>query len=107
MAVSELLPVTGRLSVDLPWLTVAKYFDKVDSTQNRICQFLPKTGEGTVLIIAETQSKGTGRLGRPWISPAGGVWFTLALPLKNMELARVAPFSILSALQVVSALKEV
>jgi BirA family biotin operon repressor/biotin-[acetyl-CoA-carboxylase] ligase len=107
MGVSELLQVTGRLTTALPWLTVAKYFDKVDSTQNRILQWLPKAGDGAVLVIAETQTKGIGRLGRPWISPPGGIWFTLALPLKSLTLAQVAPFSIVAALQLAQALKEV
>ncbi len=107
MGISELLQVTGRLQADLPWLTVAKFFDKVDSTQNRILQFLPKTGEGAVLILAETQSKGVGRQGRPWYSPAGGLWFSLALPLKSMELAQVAPFSMVAALQIAESLKAV
>ncbi len=104
---SELLQVAGRLSTELPWLTVSKYFIKVDSTQNRVLQFLPKEGEGAALIIAESQSKGLGRQGRPWVSPPGGVWFTLALPLKTMTLAQVAPFSIVAALRVADSLKEV
>ncbi len=107
MGVSELYQVIGRLQADLPWLTVAKFFDKVDSTQNRVLQFLPKEGEGTVLILAETQSKGVGRQGRTWHSPTGGLWFSLALPLKSMPLNQVAPFSMVAALQIATALKEV
>jgi BirA family biotin operon repressor/biotin-[acetyl-CoA-carboxylase] ligase len=34
--------------------------------------------EGTV-IVAETQTLGRGRFGRRWISPAGGVWFSIIL----------------------------
>jgi hypothetical protein len=77
MVASELLQMTGRLSTEFPWLTVAKYFERVDSTQSRVLQFLPKTPEGAVFIIAESQTKGVGRNGRPWVSPVGGVWFTL------------------------------
>lgn len=107
MGVSELYQVTGRLQTDLPWLTVAKFFEKVDSTQNRILQFLPKDGAGAVLILAETQSKGVGRQGRPWLSPAGGLWFSLALPMKTLTLAQAASFSIVAALQLAQSLKEV
>jgi BirA family biotin operon repressor/biotin-[acetyl-CoA-carboxylase] ligase len=107
MVVSELYQVSLRLVNDLPWLKVVKYFDKVDSTQNRILQFLPKTGEDPVIVVAETQTKGVGREGRPWLSPVGGIWFTLALPLKNLTVAQVAPFSMVAALQVAEALKEV
>jgi len=34
--------------------------------------------EGT-LVIAESQKKGRGRFGRCWISPPGGLWFSLIL----------------------------
>ncbi len=34
--------------------------------------------EGT-LVVAERQSKGRGRMGRAWSSPAGGLWFSLVL----------------------------
>ena len=97
---------TEGLPRQFSWLMVAKFFDKVDSTQSRIVQWLPKTGDGAVLVVAESQTKGEGRLGRPWISPPGGIWFTLALPLK-LSLAQAAPFSLISALQVVHALKEI
>jgi BirA family transcriptional regulator, biotin operon repressor / biotin---[acetyl-CoA-carboxylase] ligase len=33
---------------------------------------------GTV-IIAEQQSGGVGRMGRPWVSPSGGIWITIVL----------------------------
>ena len=107
MAVSELYPMTTRLPKDLPWLTVAKYFERVDSTQSRVTQFLPKEGEGAVVVVAESQTKGVGREGRPWVSPPGGIWMTLALPLKGMELSKVGSFSVVSALQVARALREV
>lgn len=48
----------------------------VDST-NRYARQLVAAG---VLIIAEEQTQGRGRLGRSWVSPAGeGLWFTLVI----------------------------
>lgn len=35
-----------------------------------------------VLVIAETQTKGRGRLQREWFSPKGGLWFSLILKPK-------------------------
>jgi BirA family biotin operon repressor/biotin-[acetyl-CoA-carboxylase] ligase len=35
-------------------------------------------GEGTV-VVAETQAAGHGRLGRRWVSPRGGLWFSVIL----------------------------
>ena len=107
MVPSELYQVIARLPQELPWLTVAKYFDRIESTQTRTLQFLPKTGEGAVLVLAEVQTKGVGRDGRVWSSGAGGLWFTLALPLKNLTLAQAAPFSTVAALQVAESLRAV
>lgn len=107
MVVSELFQATKRLQTDLTWLTEAKFFEKTDSTQKRIAQFLPKTGEGAVLVLAEEQTKGVGRENRPWSSPVGGIWFTLALPMTGKDLGRMVSFSVLSAYLIVNSLKEI
>ncbi|MFZ5943808.1 MAG: biotin--[acetyl-CoA-carboxylase] ligase [Bacillota bacterium] len=55
-------------------------FDNVDSTNN-IAKDYGAQGkpEGTV-IVAESQSRGKGRLGRLWASPAGqGIWASIIL----------------------------
>jgi BirA family transcriptional regulator, biotin operon repressor / biotin---[acetyl-CoA-carboxylase] ligase len=107
MVPSELYQVLSRLPQELPWLTVAKYFDRIESTQTRAVQFLPKTPEGAVLVLAEVQTKGVGREGRTWSSGPGGLWFTLAMPLKSLGLAQAAPFSTVAALQVAESLRAV
>jgi len=55
------------------------YFTEVTST-NDIAKELATEGakEGTV-VIAETQSRGRGRQGKKWISPEGGMWFSIIL----------------------------
>jgi len=46
--------------------------------------------EGTV-VVAETQTAGRGRLGRGWVSPVGGLWFSVILrpELKPAEAVRL------------------
>jgi len=55
------------------------YFRSLPST-NDIAKELAQKGakEGTV-IVAETQTRGRGRLRRRWISPRGGLWFSIIL----------------------------
>lgn len=55
------------------------FFPSLEST-NLFAKQLAEKGEphGT-LVIAETQTKGQGRLGRSWHSPKGGLWFSLIL----------------------------
>jgi BirA family biotin operon repressor/biotin-[acetyl-CoA-carboxylase] ligase len=54
-------------------------FRQLTST-NDIAKELAKKGaaEGTV-IVADTQTHGRGRLDRTWISPQGGLWFSIIL----------------------------
>ncbi len=55
------------------------YFREVDST-NEVAKRLAKEGadEG-VVVIAESQKRGKGRHGKPWISPLGGAWMSIIL----------------------------
>ncbi|MCX6063892.1 MAG: biotin--[acetyl-CoA-carboxylase] ligase [Caldiserica bacterium] len=39
-------------------------------------------------VIAEVQSRGRGRRGKDWDSPAGGLWLTLALAVPSAEAVR-------------------
>ena len=32
-----------------------------------------------IVIIAEEQTGGIGRMGRAWVSPSGGIWITIVL----------------------------
>jgi len=64
---------------------------KVDSTNNWAKKLASLgAGEGTV-AVAETQTAGRGRLYRNWVSPAGGLWFSVILKpdLKPAEAVRL------------------
>jgi len=55
------------------------YFRELFSTNDVARELaLKETKEGTV-IVAETQTRGRGRLGRGWISPEGGLWFSIIM----------------------------
>lgn len=62
-------------------------YGKVDSTQNVAKELIEEGEEEGLVVIADEQSKGKGRLGRKWISPSDGLYFSVvvkkqgALPL--------------------------
>ena len=79
------------------------YLEKIDSTNNFAFRILKdKTKNSRILngtlVFAETQKRGRGRLERPWLSPPGGLWFTLILKTgleekKLPEVTLVAAYS--------------
>jgi len=60
--------------------------------------------EGTV-ALAETQTAGRGRLGRKWISPKGGLWFSIIFKpkIKPMETVKLV---FLAGLAVIETIRE-
>lgn len=75
----SLLPKEILAGLSTDFIKHIHYFKAIDST-NEFAKQLAKKGavEGSV-VIAETQEKGRGRLGRAWLSPFGGVWLSLLL----------------------------
>ncbi|MHC1579031.1 MAG: biotin--[acetyl-CoA-carboxylase] ligase, partial [Dehalococcoidia bacterium] len=55
------------------------YFPELGSTMDAARELAKKgAAEGTI-VIAEAQTRGRGRLNREWLSPAGGIYFTIIL----------------------------
>ncbi len=94
------------------------YLKKTDSTNNFASKLIKKRSdlknsplEGTV-VLAETQGKGKGRLKRVWISPEGGLWFTIILKTgleeKNLpEVTLIAAYSIAAVLDTEYGIKAI
>jgi len=93
------------------------YLKKVDSTNNFASELIKSKKEkyeslDGAVVLAETQEKGRGRLERVWLSPRGGLWFTLILrtALKEKELPEVtliAAYSVASVLDVEYGIKAI
>ena len=83
----------------------AYYFDSVDSTQNQALKMAEEPANNGSVIIAEKQTSGKGRSGRKWISPKGGIWFSLILYPK-FDISVTTLFPIASALALSKALEK-
>jgi BirA family biotin operon repressor/biotin-[acetyl-CoA-carboxylase] ligase len=70
----KLAPLWPGLSIE--WLP------EVDSTNTELSRRLRQGHAEPVLLVAERQTAGRGRLGKSWVTPAGSaLTFTLGLPL--------------------------
>ena len=56
-----------------------RYFTKVTSTNDVAKELAVKGAKEGTIVLAETQTQGKGRLGRNWLSPKGGIWFSVIL----------------------------
>lgn len=83
------------------------YFTTVEST-NTLALAMAKDGAapGTVLV-AETQTRGRGRLGKTWSSPAGTGLYCTVLLQPNIPLAQLARITLAAGLATAKALDEV
>jgi BirA family biotin operon repressor/biotin-[acetyl-CoA-carboxylase] ligase len=55
------------------------YFPEIGSTMDVARELAKKGAKGGTIVIAEAQTRGRGRLSREWLSPEGGIYFTLVL----------------------------
>jgi BirA family biotin operon repressor/biotin-[acetyl-CoA-carboxylase] ligase len=55
------------------------YFPEIGSTMDAARELARKGAREGTIVIAEAQAHGRGRLSREWLSPKGGVYFTLIL----------------------------
>lgn len=81
------------------------YFDSIDSTQNQAIKIASDETDNGTVIIAEKQTSGKGRLGRKWISPKGGIWFSIILHPK-FDISVITLFPIASALALSNAIEK-
>jgi BirA family transcriptional regulator, biotin operon repressor / biotin---[acetyl-CoA-carboxylase] ligase len=83
----------------------AYYFDSIDSTQNQAMKMVNDLKTEGVIIIAEKQTGGRGRSGRKWISPKGGIWFSIILHPK-FGISNTTLFPIASSLALSIAIQK-
>jgi len=81
------------------------HYSIVNSTNTTAKEFAIKGAKEGTVIIAETQRKGKGRLGRRWESPKGGIWLSLILRPKTNP-SKIPLLTFTSSLAVAKAIQE-
>ena len=85
--------------VNLPPGYRLRTFDTLDSTNEEAKRQAQQGAEAGLVLWAKSQSLGRGRRGRTWISPEGGLYFSLLLK-PDCSPERAAQLSFMSALAV-------
>jgi BirA family biotin operon repressor/biotin-[acetyl-CoA-carboxylase] ligase len=81
-----------------------EYHDSIDSTNHRARE-LATGGESDVVVLADEQTGGRGRLDREWDSPSGGVWLSFVLR-PAIPVAHAPVFTLAAAVAVTRAARE-
>ncbi|MBU1754412.1 biotin--[acetyl-CoA-carboxylase] ligase [bacterium] len=80
--------------------------EEVSSTQDVLRSLIVSGSPEGTIVISETQSEGRGRLDREWVSPEGGLWFSVTLiPPLGPEAA--PQITMIAALSIVQAIRDV
>jgi BirA family biotin operon repressor/biotin-[acetyl-CoA-carboxylase] ligase len=71
-------------------------FNRITSTNDFLKRLARRGAEAGTLVLADQQTAGRGRLGRPWQSPAGvGLWLSMILrPELSLALIGALPLAI-------------
>ena len=83
----------------------AYYYDSIDSTQKEAIRLSELDSNNGAIIVAATQTGGKGRSGRKWISPDGGIWFSIILHPK-FDISITTLFPIASAVAIAKAIEK-
>ncbi len=82
------------------------YYDIIDSTNAKCYELAEKNYPQGTTVVAEGQTKGKGRLSRPWISPRyKGIYFSIILKPDILPM-QVPKITLLVAVSAVSAIRK-
>jgi BirA family biotin operon repressor/biotin-[acetyl-CoA-carboxylase] ligase len=82
-----------------------EYHDRIASTNDRARE-LAEEGATDVVVVADEQTGGRGRLDREWAAPSGGVWASLVLR-PDRPPAEIPMYTLAAAVAVARAARDV
>ena len=80
------------------------YFREIGSTMDAARKLAEAGVEQGTIVVAESQSRGRGRLSKEWLSPEGGIYFTVILRPK-ISPAYAPRMSLMASVAVASAIR--
>jgi BirA family transcriptional regulator, biotin operon repressor / biotin---[acetyl-CoA-carboxylase] ligase len=81
-------------------------FDEVDSTSDRAKALAEEGAAHGEVVIAERQTSGRGRRGRPWVSPPGRNVYLSAILRPDLPPSRAPELTLVASLAVCDALRQ-
>ncbi|MBM4257569.1 MAG: biotin--[acetyl-CoA-carboxylase] ligase [Deltaproteobacteria bacterium] len=84
--------------------SVVHYWDEVDSTNAALVRMLRTGAEEGTVVIADRQTAGRGRVGKPWFSPPGVNLYLSVLMKPAIPIADAHFYTLIGSLAIVDAL---
>lgn len=82
------------------------HYDSIESTNDKAYELAEKgEAEGTI-VIAETQTRGKGRIGRKWISPRSGGIYTSLILRPDAETDEIPAVTLIAGIAIIKAIKK-
>lgn len=104
---ADLSPTWIELSLDdISWGHPVLYWDSLDSTQEPAKSLARQGANEGIVILAEEQKAGRGRLGREWLSPEEGSISLSVISRPNIDPSFLQLLSLSTAIAVHDCLKE-
>ena len=90
---------------DISFCKNIHFFEEVSSTNDVAKELASEGAPEWTTVVAEKQFNGRGRFGRKWVSPKGGLWFSLVLRPK-ININEAFKLTSLTAVSIVNTLEK-